>query len=321
MRQLFPAVLIALIAAPSLFGQAPKPKKSNSVLKAAAKLADTAVSSVAAGAIDSVLGTAVAGGAGATCPAGMIATAAAPGMQGIAPAVAPTAGAAIVSAAKRKLTGAKKDPAAQAGVPQLICVPASAQAVDPSQLAASQAAAAQAAAQGQAGAPGVGSMAKGIVAATPVGMVATVATSEVGGKAVKAVAGLLGGKGPSKEGMIKELAKGRLVLKGVKFLPASDALEEGYEDDFEMLAEALAAMSGQFVLNVPAEAADKEEPDTAMARRRLLKISGFLQVHGVSQERIAVVGSYPPQLDPKKKSPKPGDVQVEVIRLPKDFKP
>jgi hypothetical protein len=34
-----------------------------------------------------------------------------------------------------------------------------------------------------------------------------------------------------------------------------------------------------------------------------------------------VVGSYPPQLDPKKKSPKPGDVQVEVIRLPKDFKP
>ena len=87
---------------------------------------------------------------------------------------------------------------------------------------------------------------------------------------LKLEGGLLGGKGQTKESMIKDLAKGRLVLKGIKFIASSDALEDPIDDDIALLAEALAAMEGQYVLNMPAEAKDKEDPDTTIARRRLI---------------------------------------------------
>ncbi|MFN0181478.1 MAG: hypothetical protein ACKVZ0_21930, partial [Gemmatimonadales bacterium] len=91
------------------------------------------------------------------------------------------------------------------------------------------------------------------------------------------------------------------------------------DDDIALLAEALAAMEGQYLLNMPAEARDKEPADTAMARRRLTKLIANLQVAGISDERVAVAGIYLPGLDPKAKSPKPGDARVEVLPLPKDF--
>jgi hypothetical protein len=119
--------------------------------------------------------------------------------------------------------------------------------------------------------------------------------------------------------MIKDLAKGRLVLKGIKFIASSDALEEPIDEAIATLAEALSAMEGKFVLNMPAEAKDKAEPDTVIARRRLDKLVASLQVAGISPDRLTVVGMYPPGLDPKAKSPKPGDAKVEVLPLPKDF--
>jgi hypothetical protein len=169
----------------------------------------------------------------------------------------------------------------------------------------------------------MGGAAQGLIAATPVGAIAAgaVVAAPLAGKAAKALGGVFGGKGPTKEGMIKDLAKGRLVLKGVRFIASSDALEDGFEDDLAMLAEALAAMGDEFVLNLPAEAADKEEPDTAMARRRLVKLVAHLQVAGVSQERLVAMGVYPPELDAKKKAPKPGEARPEVMKRPADFDP
>ncbi len=308
MRNLVMMIWLVATAAGSALGQ-PAPKKKSGLGKVAGQIVDSAVTAVAAGAVDSLLGTE--GGPTVSCPAGTV-----PSGSGSAPSV----GSAVVGKAKQKLTGAKKDAAAPTAQPACIPAPGAAPGV-PTDAAAAQAAAMAAAMAGQtqgqpAGAPAMpaaGSIVKGMAAATPIGMAATAAPT-----AIKAVSGLLGGKGPSKEGMIKDLAKGRLILKGIKFIASSDALEDPIDDDIGFLAEALAAMEGTFVLNMPAEAEDKEEPDTTIARRRLTKLVANLQVAGISDERL-VVGIYPPGLDPKNKAPKPGDARVEVLPMPKDF--
>ena len=305
MRNLVMTIWLVVVAVGPAIGQA-APKKKSAIGKIASKLVDSAVTAAASGAVDSLLGTK---GGAVSCPAGTVATGA-----------GATVGSQVVGQAKQKLLGGKKDPAAVAPPP--MCVPIQAGGV-PTDVAAAQAAAM--AAMGQqpqtGGAPGAmpsaGSIAQGLAAATPVGM--AVAAAPMAGKAVKAVGGLLGGKGQTKESMIKDLAKGRLVLKGIKFIASSDALEDPIDDDIALLAEALAAMEGQYVLNMPAEAKDKEEPDTTIARRRLTRLVANLQVAGISDERIVVVGIYPPGLDPKSKAPKPGDARVEVLPLPKDF--
>lgn len=288
--------LIALGATPSAQAQT----KKSSLKKVVGKIVDTTLTQAATGAVDSLLGT-KAGGPSAGCPAGFVLAAG----TGAAPA---TAGGAIVATAKKKLLGAK-DSAPPGSQPPPTCVPA-ANAGDPAAMA--QPAVPTQSAAGTA--PSAGSIAKGMAAATPVGLAVSAAPT-----ALKAVGGLLGGKAQTKESMIKDLAKGRLVLKGIKFIASSDALEEPIDDDIAILAEALVAMEGRFLLNVPAEARDKEPPDTAIARRRLAKLVANLQVAGISDERIAVVGSYPPGLDPKAKAPKPGDAKVELLPLPKDF--
>jgi hypothetical protein len=285
--------------------------KKPSLKKMVSKIVDTTLTQAAAGAVDTLLGT-KAGAESTACPPGFV-------MVGGTGAAASTAGGAIVNTAKKKLLGAKDS--APAGTPprQPTCVPAAgaANAGDPAAMAQAAAAAQSQAAAGQAAAgamPSAGSIAKGMAAATPVGLAVSAAPT-----AIKAVGGLLGRKAQTKESMIKDLAKGRLILKGIKFIASSDALEEPIDDDIALLAEALAAMDGQYVLNMPAEARDKEPADTAIARRRLTKLIANLQVAGISDERMAVVGIYPPGLDPKAKSPKPGDARVEVLPLPKDF--
>lgn len=317
--------LVLALLAPNLSAQV-KPKKS--IAQILGKQADQAVTNMAAGLVDSALGTG-GGPNGVTCPAGLLAVPAAEGVTGVAPLATPTAGTALVKAAKDRLTKKKAD-TDKPDPSGFVCVPASQQAGTGAAAAAaaaqvqamaqaqamSQATAVAASAAAQVAAPGVGSLAKGLAAATPIGMLASGAAP----LAFKKLGGLFGSKAPSKEGMIKDLAKGRLVLKHVKFLASSDALEDGYEADFEALAGALGAMEGQFVLNLPPEAADKSPPDTVMAKRRLEKLSARLQVAGIAPDRLAV-GNYPPGLDPKKKFPKPGDVDVEILRMPKDFKP
>ncbi|MFN0179891.1 MAG: hypothetical protein ACKVZ0_13920, partial [Gemmatimonadales bacterium] len=247
--------VVAVGVAVSAQAQTKKP----SLKKIVGKIVDTTLTQAAAGVVDTLLGTKA--GAESTCPPGFV-------MVGGTGGAAPTAGGAIVSTAKKKLLGAKDSAPAGGPSRQPTCVPAAsaANAGDPAAMAQAAAAAQSPSGLGQAAAgamPSAGSIAKGMAAATPVGLAVSAAPS-----AIKAVGGLLGGKAQTKESMIKDLAKGRLILKGIKFIASSDALEEPIDDDIALLAEALAAMEGQYLLNMPAEARDKEPADTAMARRR-----------------------------------------------------
>jgi hypothetical protein len=314
-------VLVPL-AAHTASAQRPGSRKPTSVAAVAARIADSTATAMAAAEIDRMLGTAKA--LGIACPAATVPVMAMPGLAGVPPISGSSPGSALVGLAKSALAKAKKSTDPATVTPEVTCVSvATLQAMQGDALAAMQAGLANQSAVGSTPvAPTTGSIAKTIAGATPAGALLSGAAlaAPMAGKAAKALGGLLGKGAPSKEGMIKDLAKGRLALKHVKFLPASDALEDGFEESFAMLAEALVAMEGKFVLNVPVETVDQGEPQVAIAKRRIAKIEAGLLAAGISKDRL-VVGSYPPGLDPKKKSPKPGEGQLEVILMPPGFVP
>ena len=340
-------VLMLALVSGTANGQATKP--AGRVKQAAGKLLDTTVTNLASGAADALLGSkgkslqgllGTGDLAGVSCQPGTtpMRVGTVPAGVGQPVAFTPTAGQLLVAAAKKRLIGKRLDPAAtQAAVgAQLVCVTPQQAALGMQatpgvpvgagaeyQAAMAQAAAAQAAmAQGAmvsgAVSPGQGAMpnvGKMLIGASPAG--AMIAAAPLVGKGVKA----LFGKGQTKEAMIKDLAHGKLILKGVKFIAGSDALEAGFEDDIAALAEALQAIEGKYVLNIPAEVDGKSPPDTVIARRRIVKLWAHLLVAGIQEPRLQALGIYPPELDPKKKWPKLGDSKVEIIRLPADFKP
>jgi hypothetical protein len=294
---------LVLLAVMATAAEAQRPKSMAGKMKGALKGAvDSAASRAAAAVVDSALGTGDTQLAdGSKCPPGTIA------------AQSETVGKALV----KKVRGTKDTSVA---VPKCVADPTAAVGVAQQQAAmaaANQAAqaAAMSAAASQA-APNGGSVASAMAAATPIGLAVTAAPVAV--KGVKALGGLLGKGGPNAAAMIKELStKGRLELKGVRFIGASDAIEPGFEDDVAMLAEALGSIEGQFVLNIPAEAAEKAEPDTTMARRRLTKLAAHFAVAGIPESRVRFV-SEAPGLDPKKKTPKLGEAKVELLRAPSE---
>ena len=239
-----------------------------------------------------------------------------------------TAGQTLVAAAKKRLAGKRVDTTAtkNAIAAKVVCVTpqqasagTQAMAGMPAGADAQAQAAAAAMAAGQTGMPNMGKM---LLGATPAGAMIAGATAAAPlvGKGVKALGGLFG-KGQTKEAMIKDLAHGKLFLKGVKFIEGSDALEPGFEDDIAALAEALQAVEGSYLLNIPAETDGKSPADTIIPRRRLQKLWAHLLVAGIQEPRLRVLGVYPSELDPKKKPPKPGSSKVEILRLPADFKP
>jgi hypothetical protein len=293
---------LVLLAVMATAAEAQRPKSMAGKMKGALKGAvDSAASRAAAAVVDSALGTGDTQLAdGSNCPPGTIA------------AQSQTVGKALV----KKVRGTKDTSAA---VPKCIADPTAAMGVAQQQAAMAANQAAQAAAMSAAAsqaAPNGGSVASAMAAATPIGLAVTAAPVAV--KGVKALGGLLGKGGPNAAGMIKELStKGRLELKGIRFIGASDAIEPGFEDDVAMLAEALGSIEGQFVLNIPAEAAEKAEPDTTMARRRLTKLAAHFAVAGIPESRVRFV-SEAPGLDPKKKTPKLGEAKVELLRAPSE---
>jgi len=223
---------------------------------------------------------AMTGTSGATaCPPGYAAMAA----PGLLPGKA-SAGAALVNLTKGTVRKTKPDTSAAA------------QAAAAAQLANAQAAAAAscqpvgapgatgtaallsgvipgaAAMQGAgmgAGAPptGVPNPLGAVAMATPIGLAAVAAPG-----AVKGIKGLFGGKPMDKIAILRELGKGQLVLKGVKFIEGTAEMEPGYEPTFAALGEALPMAEGTYLVHVPAEVADKASPpDTLLARKRLRK--------------------------------------------------
>ena len=156
-----------------------------------------------------------------------------------------------------------------------------------------------------------------LLSMTPAG--AAVAGAKAAAPIVKKALGGLFGKGQTKESIIKDLAKGPVTLKGVKFVGGSDVLEDGSDAAISALAEALQALEGRYLLTIAAEAPDKGDPDAAMAKRRLEKIVAQLAAAGIADDRVTVVSALPGDIG--KKPPKPGDARPELIRAPKDWKP
>lgn len=345
MRRRFALFLGLVLIAPAIVSAQTPPKKGNRLKNVAAKLLDTAATSAASVAADSLLGTSsgaavagyVGGGASAssavpTCSPGqvlyLVAFGAPSGAQAVGMPGVPSAGSMLVGAARKRLSNKPTDsagamaaaaPAAVPSGPQYAC--GTAEEATASMQAQQQAQQAQQAqnAGAQSGAPGG---AGAVLGATPAGMLVTgaVAVAPMAMKGAKALGNRFG-LTASVETMIRDLARGRLRLKGIKFVEGTDAVYPGFENEIAMLAEALQTVEGQFVLNVPAEGDGKSEPDTAVARRRIMKVWTQMQAGGIPPTRLIALGAYPSEYDAKRKPPKRGESRVEILRMPTETKP
>jgi len=312
------AAPLTTLAAQATDTSVKKVKKPPSKLAAITKrLADTAATTAAGAGVQSLLGKKAIGVASAL---------GAGGLNPCAPGAA-HAGAAIVGVAKgivKKTTDSTPAAAAMpcpqmAGMAGVAGLAGMTGAAAVNAAAAAQAAAvAQAAAAAQAGTAagnpmaGMGAMA----AMTPVGM--AVAAAPLAGKAAKGIKGMFGGKPQDKIAMLRELGKGHLELKDVKFIEGTAEMEAGFEPSFAALGEAIQLAEGTYILHIDAEAGDKNvPPDTALARKRMDKVWAALLVNGVKDQRIIPVGVLPPELQAGRKPPKKGQARVEIILMPK----
>ena len=159
----------------------------------------------------------------------------------------------------------------------------------------------------------MGGAAATMLSATPVGMAVAAAPLAVG--AAKSIKGMLGGKPQDKIAMLRELGKGTLVLKAVKFIEGTAEMEPGFEPSFAALGEAVQLAEGTYILYVAAEAEKGAEPDTVLQRKRIQRVWAAALVNGVSDQRIIAVSVLPKELNEGRKPPKPGQSRVEIIRL------
>lgn len=276
-------------------------KKPSSKTKAVVKkLVDTAATAAAGAGLQSLLGKNAGGVANAL---GVGATAAP-----CSPSAGVSSGAAIVGVAKgivKQTADSAPPPAAapcpQGGqMPQMPGMPTEGIPGMPGGVPAGAPASPMA---------GMGAMA----AMTPIGM--AVAAAPLAGSAAKGIKGMLGGKPQDKIAMLRELGKGSLILRGVKFIEGTAEMEPGFEPSFAALGEAIGLAEGTYVLYVAAEADKGVEPDTILARKRLQKVWAAVLVNGVPDQRIIAVAVLPKEMSEGRKPPKPGQARVEIIRL------
>jgi hypothetical protein len=165
-------------------------------------------------------------------------------------------------------------------------------------------------------APGANPMAgMGAMASmTPVGMAVKVAPG-----AIKGVKGMLGSKPQDKLAMLRELGKGSLELKHVKFIEGTLEFEPGFEESFVAFAEAIALVEGTYFMHVSAEQSRQKgaEPDTVLSRKRVAKVWSLMAANGVSDQKVIAASVLPPSLSAGRKPPKPGDVKIEIIKFDK----
>jgi hypothetical protein len=289
-------------------------KTPSKLEKVAKKVADTAATTAAGAGVQSLLGK-KAGGVAAALGAG--------GVNPCGAGYGATAGAAIVGAAKGivkkaadSAQAAATDPCARAGaVPGMPAgipgMPAGADAATAAAMAGAMAGAA-----GGGGAPAANPLSgMGAVASmTPVGLAAGAAPG-----AIKGVKGLLGGKPQDKTVMLRELGRGKLELKQVKFIEGTQEFEPGFEQSFATFAEAIALVEGTYLMHVSAETPREKgaEPDTVLARKRVAKVWALMAASGVSDQKVVPVSELPESMSAGRKLPKAGDVKVEIIKFEK----
>jgi hypothetical protein len=161
-----------------------------------------------------------------------------------------------------------------------------------------------------------------MLAATPQGMMVNgaVAAAPMAVAGAKKVGGMFF-HGQTKESMAADLAKGKLVLKGMKFVEGTDMLVPDAENDIPLLAEALHYVEGQFVLSMPTESDGKSPPDFELAKRRVARIAVHLLTSGITDDRVTTRAPTPPSPDSKPATVKPGAARPELVRVPKVAKP
>jgi hypothetical protein len=116
---------------------------------------------------------------------------------------------------------------------------------------------------------------------------------------------MFGRGGQSAESMQKDLAKGRLTMKKLRFAEGSDELGEGGDEEVGKLAQAIAAAEGRFELRVSPEG--EEDPDRALAGSRVQRVLAHLLVAGIPADRLSVaVGE---------KAAKRGDARLELVAV------
>jgi len=296
-------LVFGILAAPLATGAAQTPpdttakvKKPQSQLgKIVKKLADTAATAGAGAGVQSLLGMKAGGVANAL------------GAAGVTPCgtgYGATAGSAIVGAAKNIIKKAADTGQTTSAAP---CPQAG---VIPGLPDAAAAAAAMAGANPLSGMGGVGAVA----GMTPIGMAAAAAPG-----AVKGIKGMMGGKPQDKIAMLRELGRGQLEFKQVKFIEGTMEFEPGFEASFAAFAEAIALVEGTYYLYVAAESPRQkgEAPDTVLARKRLAKVWAAMAASGVSHQTVFAVSQLPPELSAGRKLPKSGDAKIEIIKFEK----
>ncbi len=263
---------------------------------------------------------------GATCPAGTMMVPAA----GPANTASASIGRSMAGAAKAKLFGKKGEPETArpdtSAAAQYVCAtpeqvaamqsPPPAAGAPPVQATSASPNAGVTSAGAQVVQSGVGSVISGKGKGALIG--GAIAAAPLAGRGAKALGSMFGRGGPSREGVIKDLAKGRLQLKTVRFIEGSDALKEGFEAELALLAEALQSVEGAFGVSLAAESDGRSEPDTAMVRRRLAKLSAYLEMAGVPGNRLSVTGARP---GPAARPTKPGEARVEIVRVVPEVQP
>ena len=274
------------------------------------KAADTAATSAASLIADTLLGStsglvpaALDASGQPACGAGLIAvpaqyltpngSAGATGMPGI-----PTPGSALVGMAKKKLAG--DDGADTAAATS--AAPASGYLCGtPEQVNAAM----QNAQTGGAGAvPGVKAGLTSALSSTRQGALVggAVAAAPLAGKAARKLGGMFGRGAQTPESMQKDLAKGRLTMKKLRFADGSDELGEGADEEIAKLGQALAAGEGRFELQVAPEGT--EETDRALAGLRAQRVLAHLLVAGIAVDRLSAGAAAKPV--------KRGDARLEV---------
>lgn len=149
---------------------------------------------------------------------------------------------------------------------------------------------------------------------TPVGLAASAAPG-----AIKGIKGMLGGNPQDKTAMLRELGKGKLEFKQVKFIEGTQEFEPGFEESFVAFAEAVALVEGTYIMHVSAETPREKgaAPDTVLSRKRVAKVWALMAAHGVSDQKVFAVNELPTALSAGRKLPKAGDVKVEIIKFEK----
>ena len=298
--------------------------------KIAKKVADSAATTAAGAGVQSLLGKNAAGvakamGAGGLnpCAAGYGATAGA-AIVGAAKGIAKTVKDTTKAAAANPCVNGMAIPGMPAGIPGMPSgADAAAAAAAMSGMMNGAAGAAAAGAAGNAAANAAAAAAAGanplagmgaMASMTPVGLAASAAPG-----AIKGVKGLLGGKPQDKTAMLRELGKGSLELKHVKFIEGTQEFEPGFEESFTNFAEAIALVEGTYYLYVAAEASREKgaEPDTVLARKRLVKVWVLMTAAGVTDQKVVAVTALPPAMSKDRKPPKPGNARIEIIKFEK----